>query len=179
MKSKIIALIVCLLYIQLSYSQTKTQIEYTLGVNHSLVENEFKFNGVRQSISTGVYVNFVNKNFHELRTGILYQSKGAKLKSEPLKLDYISIPLLLGISISNSGMFKLMIGPELDFLVNDNMNTFIENRSLKTLDLALFLGFKSYFSHNLYYTVGVSLGKNEILENQKNKNIAISMGFVL
>lgn len=194
-KLSILAILFCFAFYGFSQENDDVRIKDTVKVK----SNTSSFNSVKYGIRGGLNISnldfdkkteFENKHRNSMYLGVFaciqfsktmsllpeLQFSGEGAKAEPLQLDYIQAPILLGFKLGNN--VQVVLGPQVGLKVHkeeDQANnlaysavTGIEYR----LNYALFLdarytyGFRNVFNDNL----GISA---------KNSNIQIGIGYKL
>jgi len=177
MKKKSIAILALLFFFLKPYAQFTTGLN--LGLNFCTVKDGLSNdNSTLIGMNTGLFTQYsLDKKFF-LNTGLQYSSKGynAKFASQStttnMILNYISIPTLIGFSVTNNLAF--LFGPEFNYLTsakskNDSNKSDITD-DFKKFDIGLDLAIKSNFSKRF----GVELRYNYGLSKIQNVTIYVN-----
>ncbi|QCK15363.1 porin family protein [Mangrovivirga cuniculi] len=130
-KYKILTGIIFLLVTVVSF-QGKAQdigIGVKGGMNFATIESSTNFDS-RTGYQLGAFLRFGNSSRLAVQTEVLYNTKGAEYQSEEIKLDYLSVPVLVKIGVV--GPLYIEAGPQISFLTNSVRE--IESGNKQSLD---------------------------------------------
>ena len=175
MKKSILSLFAVVLFSQFSVGQN-IKFGFKGGANYST----FNVNGVDSSTLTSYHVGAIL----EFKTPIigfqpelLYSSQGAVFAGNDVKLNYISVPLVVKFYVTK---LSFDLGPQFSYLVSDN----IQNGSsfgVKNSDIGVLGGVSVDIIGGLFaqarYVVGLSNNSN--FGGGKNNVFQLSVGYKL
>ena len=141
------------------------------------------------SFYIGGLVDFtVSEKFH-VQPELLYSRQGSEADTLKIKVDYISIPLMVKYYLSEK--FSVEAGPQMSFLVNNKVeydkaewnNSIFADRetNASSFDFGLNIGFGYNITSNLFAQVRYNYGITTVAENPdiKNSVFQFSLGYKL
>lgn len=119
-----------------------------------------------------------------LQTEVLFSTQGAKISSETVNLNYITIPVMLNLYLTES--FNIEVGPEFAFMINDPGKVETENAiyDMKNLnggkDILLGVGLGYDCGSGLTVNARYNIGFSELAENLPwtNNVIQVSLSYL-
>jgi hypothetical protein len=134
---------------------------------------------IRPSFHAGAYVNFAFSEQLSLQPELLYNSVGAKEDDDALKLDYISIPVMVLYSFGN---FNVQAGPQIGFLASAKIEDEDIKDFYKSTDFGFNVGVGANFN-KLNASVRYSIGLSNVVDSDDfdatNNVIQLSVGYRL
>lgn len=141
-----------------------------IGANFSDLESVTPTGGNKTGFHIGGLLELRVLDNLALQPELLYSTQGSK----DLKLDYLSLPLLLKFYMV-SDTFSFELGPQFSMLINDNAPKSFDS---KTADLATVFGLGYNLTDNIFIQGRYIYGVTEISKNAaiKNRVIQFSVG---
>ncbi|NMM48197.1 porin family protein [Marinigracilibium pacificum] len=85
------------------------------GMNFATINSSTNFDN-RTGYQAGVYLRFGKSSRLAIQPEILYNTKGASFQDEEIKIDYLSVPVLVKFGVI--GPLYIEAGPQISFLTN-------------------------------------------------------------
>lgn len=135
----------------------------------------------------GVFEFMLYDNF-SFQPELLYSAQGYKAGDNKLKLDYLNLPLMGKIYVSDG--FNIQVGPQIGFLLSAKQEGEILGYEVegdvkdnyKEIDFGAALGLGYKLPSGLFFDARYNLGLTDVpdMENVKAKNgvIQVSLGFM-
>ncbi|MDE5416541.1 PorT family protein [Labilibaculum sp. DW002] len=161
------------------------------GLNLSTYRGENDGGQYKLSGYAGVFSNYeINQNI-EVQTELVYARIGhrdtindTKIKTS---LGYLQIPILLKITLNNYEQFKLIIGPQISYLLDSNItidgDSDTDKSNFEELDYGATVGMEyqlsEQFSIDVRYYLGLSdfYNQSEIKSSAKNSAFSLGLAF--
>lgn len=167
---KTILLFISIIAVNFSYSQISFGVKS--GVNIATTKNLIAFPENRLGWYNGVYsrITITRKTF--IQPEILYSSKGRRTQNNfnnsktALRLNYLSIPLMLGYEIDNKT--SLLLGPEFGYLTSAHLlfsnkeNLNVSNNYPPKYDVGLGVGLNYHLFKRTGFEVRYIYGFNTL-----------------
>lgn len=154
----------------------------------------FPFNINTSSLTSfhiGVFGEFIFSDKVSLQPEVMFSREGSKIDMDVLKFNqtvsYIKAPILLKLRPFNSGL-SVLAGPQLGFLVNDDLDLDIDDgelleNSFKSFEFSVAFGLEyditNRFSIGGRYNLGLTDVSDTDEASLKNNNLQFSLGYKL
>ncbi|MCX2743971.1 porin family protein [Mangrovivirga sp. M17] len=161
------------------------------GMNFATIESSTSFDN-RTGYQVGAFFRFGNSSRLAVQTEVLYNTKGAEFQNEEIKLDYLSVPVLVKFGVV--GPLYIEAGPQISFLTNsvreiESGNNESLDNFLKSSEWALVAGLGAdigRFQLSARYDWGISEIQDGLHfedlyadDSFKNSTFTLSLGFQL
>lgn len=147
------------------------------GVNFSNFRGDDADNfNVLTGFHAGLITEFSVFDFLSIQPEFLYSTQGAKTKDSDYKLDYLTLPVLAKIYITDG--FNVHAGPQFGLLISESDN--FSGYKSNTFDFSLAAGVEYFFSDHLALQARYVSGTSTISEKAKikNSNIQLSLAYM-
>jgi hypothetical protein len=167
------------LFAVLLFGQVSVAQGINFGIKGGANYSTFSVNGVSSSNLTSFHAGAIMEiktPIIGIQPEILYSSQGTKISGgDDLKLDYISIPIVLKYYITK---LSFEVGPQFSYLVSDNLPSG-SGLEIKNSDIGVLGGVGLNIFGGLFaqarYVVGVS--KNTNFDGGRNNVFQLSVGY--
>mgnify|MGYP003651999919 CR=1 FL=1 len=133
-----------------TYAQ-KVEIGPLLSFGHSFCDQQISFKQIsRKTFSPGFTVNYwMNSRFFSIGSGVIYDQRGYKTATDTYRINYITVPLRVSLTLGKTIFIRPSIGTNLSFLSNskrsDNTTKITESFATESTDLSYFASFATGF----------------------------------
>ncbi|MCG2431393.1 porin family protein [Aequorivita xiaoshiensis] len=187
MKKLIVTVIILFIGVN-SYSQ-EFDLGVKAGINFSNVYGLDKLNlEYTEGIVVGVFAGVKFSDRIGLQVDALYSEQGAKFTSSgsgKFDLTYLNVPVVLKYYLVDDQPLYIQVGPQVGFLINDDLRTVIDNSSVNAAgndtDIAAVMGMGYDFPYGIRLEGRFNLGITSItdyqLESGRHKYISLTIGY--
>ncbi|MFZ6009974.1 MAG: porin family protein [Bacteroidota bacterium] len=138
----------------------------------------------RTGFHAGGYVNLALSEKLSVQPELLYNSVGAKVGSDDIKFDYVSIPVV--VKFNPTQIFNIHLGPQFGFLMSAKSGDLDVKDQTKGMDLGLASGVGVDLPMGLNFAARFILGLSNIDDSGsssdvkvKNQVFQVSVGYRL
>ncbi len=167
---KIILLTTVLLLGLTSVQAQSLRLGAKIGANFSNLDSSAPTGGNQTGFHVGGLLELKVLDNLAIQPELLYSKQGSK----DLKLEYLSLPVLLKFYMT-SDKFSFELGPQFSVLINDDVPSSFDS---KTADLATVVGLGYNLTDMIFVQARYVYGMSEISKNAeiKNRVIQVSAG---
>ncbi|MXN89931.1 outer membrane beta-barrel protein [Flavobacterium sp. Sd200] len=131
---------------------------------------------VHTSFHVGVLYEIEVFDFFKVQPEILYSQQGAKTRTDDIKLNYFTVPVLAKLYITDG--FNVQAGPQFSMLLNESDN--FEAYKSETFDFGFTGGLEFFINKGLFVQARYYWGTTEVsgVRDIKNRVVQASLGYV-
>lgn len=107
-----------------------------------------------------------------LQAEFLYSSQGAKTKEDNYELNYLTLPVVAKIYLTDS--FNIQGGPQFGLLISESDN--VDKLESNTYDFGVVGGLEFFVADGLFIQARYNAGLSSISDNYDIKNSVVSLG---